>query len=55
MSKRLKRTVLVLFGPLVLLLLAGSVTGSTDLGSPELDVLYPFWLIGLTYIWWPRR
>jgi hypothetical protein len=53
--RRLRDSILVLVVPILALWLLGLATGSEDLGSRSLAVLYVAWAIGLGWVWWPRR
>jgi hypothetical protein len=51
--RRLERTVLVILLPLLFLWVVGAF-GSPGVGSWEYQILSVCWVLGLTYVWWPR-
>jgi positive regulator of sigma E activity len=49
---------LVYMGPLLLLIMIGLLTGSLDLGTPELTLLMVIWCVGIPWVivrWVKRR
>ena len=52
---RITSSVLVILVPILLLAVIGLATGSLALGTPELLLLTVIWIVGLVWVWRPRR
>jgi hypothetical protein len=48
-------TVLVFTVPMLLLAIIGALGGSFGIGTPEIVLLWVIWIVGLIWVWWPRR
>jgi hypothetical protein len=55
LGSKLASTVLVFLVPVLLLALIGLLTGGFGIGVVELTLLSAIWVVGLTWVWWPRR
>jgi len=55
LQSKLASTVLVFTVPLLVLAIIGALGGSFAIGTPELALLMVIWVIGLIWVWWPRR
>jgi len=55
LGSKLASTVLVFTVPMLLLAIIGLFSGSFGIGTPELTLLWVIWIVGLTWVWWPRR
>jgi hypothetical protein len=55
LGSKLASTVLVFTVPILLLALIGVLGGSFAIGTPEIALLWVIWIIGLIWVWWPRR
>src|SRR3954453_5689070 len=55
LGSRLASTVLVFIAPVLLLAIIGLFTGGVGIGVVELTFLLAIWVVGLTWVWWPRR
>jgi hypothetical protein len=55
LGSKVVSTVLVFTVPQLLLAIIGVFTGSFDLGTPEILMLEVCWVVGLVWVWWPRR
>lgn len=54
-ESRLSSTVLLFAVPVLLLAIIGVLGGSFAVGTPELALLTVIWVVGLVWIWRPRR
>ncbi len=54
-GSKLASTVLVFTVPILLLAIIGLFTGSFDIGTPEIALLSVIWIVGLIWVWRPRR
>jgi hypothetical protein len=55
LGSKLASTVLVFTVPMLLLAIIGLFGGSFGIGMVELTLLWVIWLVGLAWVWWPRR
>ena len=55
LAGKVTSTVLVLTVPMLLLAIIGLLGGSFAIGTPELGLLWVIWIVGLVWVWWPRR
>jgi hypothetical protein len=55
LRRRLASTVLVLAVPILLLAIVAALGGSFAIGLPEIALLWVIWIVGLSWVWWPRR
>ena len=55
LAGKVTSTVLVLTVPLLLLAIIGLLGGGFGIGTPELGLLLVIWIVGLVWVWWPRR
>ena len=55
LESKIGSTVLLFAVPQLLLLIIGILGGGFALGEPELALLSLIWLVGLIWIWRPRR
>ena len=54
-GSKLASTVLVFMVPILLLAIIGMIGGGVGIGMVELTLLWAIWLVGLAWVWWPRR
>ncbi len=55
LGSKLALTVLVFTVPVLLLAIIGLFSGSFVMGGVEITLLWVIWLVGLAWVWWPRR
>ena len=55
LGSKLASTVLVFTVPMLLLAIIGLFGGSFGIGMVEITLLWVIWLVGLAWVWWPRR
>lgn len=55
LGSKLASTVLVFTVPMLLLAIIGLFGGGFAIGTPEIALLWVIWIVGLTWVWWPRR
>jgi len=41
--------------PMLLLAIIGLFGGSFAIGTVEISLLWVIWMLGLAWVWWPRR
>ena len=54
-GSKLASTVLVFIVPILLLAIIGMIGGAVGIGMVELSLLWAIWMVGLAWVWWPRR
>lgn len=55
LGNRLASTVLVFTVPILLLAIIGMLGGGSGIGTVELALLLVIWILGLIWVWAPRR
>ena len=55
LGSKIGSTVLLIAVPQLLLVIIGALGGGFAIGMPELALLSVIWLVGLIWIWRPRR
>ncbi len=55
LGSKLASTVLVFTVPMLLLAIIGLFSGGFVMGGVEITLLWVIWLVGLAWVWWPRR
>jgi hypothetical protein len=55
LGSKLASTVLIFTVPMLLLAIIGLFGGSFGIGMVEITLLWVIWLVGLAWVWWPRR
>ena len=55
LGSKLASTALVILVPVLLLAIVGLFSGGAGIGVVELILLLAIWVVGLTWVWWPRR
>ena len=55
LGSKLASTVLVFTVPLLLGGILGLFTGSMGVGVADLVLLAVIWVVGLAWVWWPRK
>jgi hypothetical protein len=55
LRSKVASTVLVFTVPMLLLAIIGALGGSFGIGTPEIVLLWVIWIVGLIWVWWPRR
>jgi uncharacterized membrane protein len=55
LGSKLASTVLVFTVPLLLLAIIGMLGGGLGIGTVELALLLVIWIVGLVWVWSPRR
>ena len=55
LGSKLASTVLVFIVPVLLLTIIGLFSGGFGVGVVELSLLLLIWVVGLTWVWWPRQ
>jgi hypothetical protein len=55
LRSKVASSVLVLTVPILLLAIIGVLGGSFAIGLPEIALLWVIWIVGLIWVWWPRR
>jgi Flp pilus assembly protein TadB len=55
LRSKVASTVLVFTVPILLLAIIGVLGGSLLIGIPELALIGVVWIVGLVWVWWPRR
>jgi len=55
LGSKLASTVLVFTVPLLLLAIMGLFSGSLGIGTVEISLLWVIWMVGLAWVWCPRR
>ena len=55
LGSKLASTVLVFTVPMLLLAIIGLFSGSFGIGTVEISLLWVIWVVGLAWVWWPRR
>lgn len=55
LESKMTSTILVITVPVLLLAIIGLFSGSFGIGLPELILLWVIWMVGLLWVWWPRR
>ena len=54
-GSKLASTVLVFLVPSLLLAIIGMIGGAVGFGMVEISLLWAIWVVGLAWVWWPRR